>query len=77
VFGYPMVTVLGIIGFVVGAAFCLMFMFYQQLGLANLTAYEVVAGILIISVVWYLAVKLAQGARGIHVDFAFKEIPPE
>ncbi|MBF8255817.1 MAG: hypothetical protein HW375_724, partial [Anaerolineales bacterium] len=33
--------------------------------------------ILILSGVWYLIVKNRQKARGINVDFAFKEIPPE
>jgi hypothetical protein len=27
--------------------------------------------------VWYIAVKRAQKSRGIDVDYAFKEIPPE
>jgi basic amino acid/polyamine antiporter, APA family len=73
----PLVTVLGGVGFVVGAAFCLMFMFYDQLGLANLTAYEVVAGIFVISLIWYFVSKSIQANRGIEVGFAFKEIPPE
>jgi hypothetical protein len=34
-------------------------------------------GILVVSAVWYLLAKNAQKARGINVDFAFKEIPPE
>jgi small basic protein len=55
----------------------LMFMFYPQLGLTSTLAYIVVFGVLIFSAIWYLLVKRAQSARGINVDYAFKEIPPE
>jgi len=75
--GLPLVTVLGAVGFVVGAAMCLLFVFYNQLGLANPTAYLVVVVILVISLVWYFLVKFGQRSRGIDVDFAYKEIPPE
>jgi hypothetical protein len=34
-------------------------------------------GIIVISAVWYVVVKARQKSRGINVDYAFKEIPPE
>jgi APA family basic amino acid/polyamine antiporter len=73
----PWVTILGAIGFVFGMVMVLMFMFYPQLGLTSTLAYIVVFGVLIFSAIWYLLVKRAQSARGINVDYAFKEIPPE
>jgi APA family basic amino acid/polyamine antiporter len=73
----PVVTILGVIGFVLGGAMVLMFMFYSQLGLTSTLAYTVVFGVLIVSAIWYFLAKNAQKARGINVDFAFKEIPPE
>ncbi|OGO42101.1 MAG: hypothetical protein A2W36_06430 [Chloroflexi bacterium RBG_16_58_14] len=33
--------------------------------------------IILISAVWYILVKQGQKSRGVNVDFAFKEIPPE
>jgi APA family basic amino acid/polyamine antiporter len=75
--GVPLVTILGVIGFVFGAFMVLMFMFYPQLGLTSTLAYVVVFGVLIVSAVWYFLAKRAQSARGINVDYAFKEIPPE
>ena len=75
--GIPLVTILGGIGFVLGAFMVLLFMFYPQLGLTSTLAYIVVFGVLIVSAIWYLLVKRAQSARGINVDYAFKEIPPE
>jgi amino acid transporter len=73
----PLVTILGFIGFVLGGAMVLMFMFYSQLGLTSTLAYVVVFGVLALSAIWYFIVKSAQRSRGINVDFAFKEVPPE
>jgi APA family basic amino acid/polyamine antiporter len=75
--GVPLLTVLGTFGFVAGLAMVLMFMFYPQLGLTSTLAYVVVFTVLIVSAVWYWLAKRAQSARGINVDYAFKEIPPE
>jgi amino acid transporter len=73
----PLVTILGIIGTVLGGIFVLMFMFYEVLGLTSSLAYTVVLGVLIVSAIWYFLAKSAQKARGINVEYAFKEIPPE
>ena len=73
----PWVTILGGIGFVGGGLFVMLFMLYPQLGLTSTLAYTVVFGVLLFSAIWYLIVKNAQRSRGINVDYAFKEIPPE
>jgi basic amino acid/polyamine antiporter, APA family len=73
----PLVTVFGVIGFVLGGAMVLMFMFYSQLGLTSTLAYTVVFGVLAFSALWYYIAKTAQRSKGINVDYAFKEIPPE
>ena len=70
-------TIFGIIGFVLGGVMVLMFMLYSQLGLTSTLAYTVVFGVLAFSAIWYFLVKNAQKSRGINVDYAFKEIPPE
>ena len=73
----PLVTILGAIGFVLGGVMVLMFMLYSQLGLTSTLAYAVVFGVLAFSAAWYYIVKYTQRSKGINVDFAFKEIPPE
>jgi APA family basic amino acid/polyamine antiporter len=73
----PLVTVFGLIGAIVGGVMVLMFMFYSALGLTSVLAYQVVFGILAASIIWYFVAKMIQRSRGINVDFAFKEIPPE
>jgi APA family basic amino acid/polyamine antiporter len=73
----PVVTILGLIGFLFGSIFVMLFMLYPQLGLTSGLAYSVVFGVLLVSAVWYFLAKSAQKRRGINVDYAFKEIPPE
>ncbi len=73
----PLVTILGVIGFILGGVMVMLFMLYSQLGLTSTLAYTVVFGVLVFSGIWYLLAKNAQKARGINVDYAFKEIPPE
>jgi amino acid transporter len=73
----PVVTILGLLGFLFGSIFVMLFMLYPQLGLTSALAYAVVAGVLLVSAVWYFLAKAAQSRRGINVDYAFKEIPPE
>lgn len=73
----PLVTILGGLGFVLGTAMLLMFMFDARLGLTSSLAYTVVFGVLLISAIWYFVAKNSQKSKGINVDYAFKEIPPE
>ena len=55
----------------------LMFIFYDAFGLNTPLAQEVVIGVLVVSLVWYVLAKTIQKSRGIDVTYAFKEIPPE
>jgi basic amino acid/polyamine antiporter, APA family len=73
----PLVTIFGVTGAIVGAVMVLMFMFYSALGLTSVLAYQVVFGVLAVSIIWYFLAKMVQRSRGINVDYAFKEIPPE
>lgn len=73
----PWVTILGGLGFVFGGGMVLSFMFVPQLGLTSPLAYTVVFGVIAVSAIWYFLAKAAQKRRGINVEYAFKEIPPE
>jgi basic amino acid/polyamine antiporter, APA family len=83
----PWVTILGGLGGTLGMLMVLAFLFAPQLGVlgswnfenfpSNLWAQIIAFGIILISLIWYLLVKRAQKSRGINVDYAFKEIPPE
>lgn len=85
--GYPLITILGGLGAVLGTIMVLAFLFAPQLGIlgnwdftdfpSHLWAQIIAIAIILISLVWYLAAKNSQKSRGINVDYAFKEIPPE
>jgi APA family basic amino acid/polyamine antiporter len=75
--GIPLVTILGVLGFIFGAVMLVMFMFDARLGLTSPLAYGIVFGVLAVSWIWYMISKNTQKSKGINVDFAFKEIPPE
>jgi hypothetical protein len=46
-------------------------------GLFALRAQLIAIGVIVVSLIMYYAAKSAQKSKGIDVDFAFKEIPPE
>jgi len=80
----PWLSALGMIGGGFGMAMVVAFLLAPQLGVlgnwnfaAGLWAQIIAFGILLLSAVWYFLAKAAQKRRGINVDFAFKEIPPE
>ena len=85
--GLPMVTVLGVLGGILGILMVLAFLFAPQLGVlgnwnfadfpSGLWAQIIAFGIIVVSAIWYFLAKNSQKSRGINVEYAFKEIPPE
>jgi amino acid transporter len=78
----PWLSALGMIGGGFGMAMVVAFLLAPQLGVlgnwsGSLWAQLIAFGIIVISAVWYILVKQGQKSRGINVDYAFKEIPPE
>ena len=83
----PMITVLGILGGILGTIMVLAFLFAPQLGVlgnwnfenfpSGLWAQIIAFGIILVSAIWYIAVKNSRRSKGINVEFAFKEVPPE
>ena len=83
----PWLSALGMLGGGFGMAMVVSFLLAPQLGVlgnwdfsnfpASLWAQIIAIALIVISAVWYVLVKRSQKSRGINVDFAFKEIPPE
>jgi APA family basic amino acid/polyamine antiporter len=83
----PWLSAVGFLGGGFGSAMVLAFLLAPALGVlgnwnfasfpAGLWAQMIAVGLVVISVVWYFLAKAAQKRRGINVDYAFKEIPPE
>jgi amino acid transporter len=73
----PWVTVLGLIGGVLASLMALAFLLAPQLGLVSKLAYTVVFGIIAFWAIYFFIAKRVQKSRGVNVDYAFKEVPPE
>lgn len=83
----PLITVLGILGGILGTIMVLAFLFAPQLGVLGNWSFEnfpsglwaqiIAFGIILISAIWYIVAKSNQKSKGINVEFAFKEVPPE
>jgi len=75
--GFPLVTVFGIIGFVFGSAALIAFLTNVGYGLKGTRPYVIVAGIFVICLVSYWIGRQYNKSKGIDVNYAFLEVPPE
>jgi len=75
--GFPLVTVFGVIGFVFGLWALIMFLTNSAYGLTGTTPYIVVAGIFVLCLVGYWIGRAYNKGKGIDVNYAFLEVPPE
>ncbi len=83
----PWLSALGMLGGGLGMSMVVAFLLAPQLGIIgnwdfsefpkHLWSQIIAFGLIIISALWYYFVKQAQRTRGINVDNAFREIPPE
>jgi len=75
--GFPLVTIFGIIGFVFGTAVLVTYLAHSGYGLKNPTSYMIVAGIFILCLIGYWIGRAYNKSKGIDVNYAFLEVPPE
>ncbi|HXF36697.1 MAG TPA: amino acid permease [Actinomycetota bacterium] len=78
--GVPLVTVLGVLGFVLGSFMVGSFLFEEGLGLAysiDAFPYYIVLGTAVFGLVVYWIMRTIKAQQGIKVEYAFAEIPPE
>jgi amino acid transporter len=83
----PWPTALGLLGGGLGQAMVLAFLLAPALGVlgnwnfenfpSGLWAQIIAFGLILFCVIWYALTKRAQKSKGINIDYAFKEIPPE
>jgi amino acid transporter len=75
--GFPLVTVFGIIGFIFGVAAEIAFLAHAGYGLKGTTPYVVVGAVFIVCLVGYWIGRQYNKGKGIDVNYAFLEVPPE
>jgi APA family basic amino acid/polyamine antiporter len=76
----PTVTVVGILGFIFGTGMVAAFLFRPELGLAyssDAVPYLIVAGTALFGLIVYFVMRQYRAQRGVKVQYAFAEIPPE
>jgi basic amino acid/polyamine antiporter, APA family len=83
----PWPTALGMLGGGLGMAMVMSFLLAPALGVlgtwdftdfpTHLWSQILALAVILFCIIWYALTKRAQKARGIDIDFAFKEIPPE
>jgi amino acid transporter len=76
----PTVTVVGILGFIFGSFMIAAFLFRPELGLAyssDAVPYLIVAGTALFGLIVYFVMRQYRAQRGVKVQYAFAEIPPE
>ena len=75
--GFPLVTIFGVIGFIFGLWAIVMFLTNANYGLKGTTPYIVVGGVFIICLIGYWIGRAYNKGKGIDVNYAFLEVPPE
>ncbi|MBN1537767.1 MAG: APC family permease [Anaerolineales bacterium] len=83
----PLLSALGMLGGGLGMSMVVAFLLEPALGVlgywdfsnfpSNVWAQIIAFGMIILCAIWYILVKNAQKGRGINVENAFREIPPE
>lgn len=76
----PLVTVLGVLGFAFGAFMVGSFLVRSELGLAYTSdafPYYIVLGTAVFGLIVYFLMRRTKAQKGIKVEYAFAEIPPE
>jgi hypothetical protein len=76
----PMVTVFGGLGFLTGGFMVGSFLFVKDLGLAyslDALPYYIVLGTALFGLAVYWIMRTVKAQKGIKVEYAFAEIPPE
>lgn len=76
-FGMPLVAVAGVFSLIFIGLMSYYFGFYPVFGANTPLSLGAVAATIIISALYYLIYRAVQKSKGVDVDLAFKEIPPE
>ncbi len=77
VFGIPLVAITGVISVLFIGVMGFYFGFYPVFGANTTLSLVAVAVTIIVPVIYFYAYRAYQNSKGINVDLAYKEIPPE
>ena len=75
--GFPLVTIFGVIGFIFGLFALIAFLTNSAYGLKGTTPYLYVGGVFLVCLIGYWIGRAYNKGKGIDVNYAFLEVPPE
>lgn len=73
----PFLTISGLITLIFMSFVTYLYLAIPEFGVSTLPSIGFIIGIYVLGVVWYTLARLYQKRRGIPIELAFKEIPPE
>jgi amino acid transporter len=76
-FGFPLVAVTGVLSVLFIGVMGYYFVFFPIFGANTVTSLTAVAVTIIVPIIYYYVYRSMQKAKGVDVDLAYKEIPPE
>ncbi|OGO39277.1 MAG: hypothetical protein A2W35_08825 [Chloroflexi bacterium RBG_16_57_11] len=77
VVGIPWITVTGITGAIVSAVLFVAYLIWPALGVYNAVSMVTIIGTIVIAVIYYFIRKSYMKSRGIDVELAFRQLPPD
>jgi amino acid transporter len=76
-FGLPIVTLAGAITFLAAGAVTLMNLIVPELGFTTTASRLLLLLSVVVAIVWFFLFRAYQRQRGVDIDLAFKQVPPE
>ena len=73
----PLITVCGAITFLAAGGVTLMNLIYPELGFTTTAARLLLLLSLVVAAVWFFAYRAFQKNRGVDIDLAYRQVPPE
>jgi high-affinity Fe2+/Pb2+ permease len=81
ILGVPAVALAGVAGAIALGALLILFIFNKsisaQFAVTAHLSVEFMVGVVVVGILWYIGAYLINKRRGINLNLAYKEIPPE
>lgn len=75
--GVPVITIMGVISLVFNLLMAYYFLTNGAYGATSTTSWQFAGALIVSGLVYYIVSKLVNRAKGVNLDLAFREIPPE
>ena len=77
VFGIPLISIVGAIALLAGGSVTVMNLIFPELGFTTWSGRLLLILSLALSALWFLGYRAYMKSKGINIDLAFKQVPPE